>query len=169
MNFTAPDNSTLGIRQFQFESPEPRDIKGLKAAYPEGMYTFTGATTSGDKFYSKSRLNHTLPATTAFLQPKADARGMSTKDLKIRWSPVKNLAAYIIEIEHSELNLKLKATLPGSATTFNVPNGFLLPDTEYQIIIGTVTKEGNASFVETSFTTSRKLEYAMPQPLFHHR
>ena len=41
IDFTAPDASTLGIRQFRFESPEPKDIEGLKTAYPEGVYTFT--------------------------------------------------------------------------------------------------------------------------------
>jgi hypothetical protein len=34
VDFTAPDASTLGIRSFQFESPEPPDIGGFKAAYP---------------------------------------------------------------------------------------------------------------------------------------
>jgi hypothetical protein len=36
-----------------------------------------------------------------------------------------------------------------------VPNGFLLPGMEYQMAIGTVSGEGNISFVETSFTTEQ--------------
>ncbi len=39
-----------------------------------------------------------------------------------------------------------------------VPDGFLLPGKEYKIAIGTVTEEGNASFVETTFTTTGKGE-----------
>jgi hypothetical protein len=156
IDFTAPDASTLGIRQFCFESPEPRDVESLKSAYPEGMYIFAGATVAGDRFHGESRLNHKLPATASFLRPGAGARGVTAKDLEITWAPVKDLAAYIIEIEQDELDVNITAKLPGSATTFSVPDGFLLPGTEYQLGIGTVTHEGNISIVETTFTTAGK-------------
>jgi hypothetical protein len=155
IDFTAPDASTLGIRQFRFESPEPGDVASLKSAYPEGLYTFAGATAAGDKLHGESTLNYRLPATASFLRPGAGARGVGAKDLEITWTPVRNLAAYIIEIEQDELDVKITAKLPGSVTTFAVPDGFLLPDTEYQLGIGTVTDEGNVSFVETTFTTAQ--------------
>jgi hypothetical protein len=156
VDFTAPDASTLGMRQFRFESPEPKDVKSLKAAYPEGVYTFAGATASGNKLHGKSTLSHKLPATVSFIQPKAEAQDVSTKNLIITWTPVKNLAAYIIYIEQDELDVSLTAKLPGSVAAFTVPDGFLLPGTEYQLGIGTVTDEGNISFVETTFTTAGK-------------
>jgi hypothetical protein len=156
IDFTAPDASTLGIRQFRFESPEPGDVASLKSAYPEGVYTFAGATAAGEKHYGESTLNHKLPATAAFLRPGDGARGVGVKDLEINWTPVKNLAAYIIEIEQDELDINLSAKLPGSVVTFVVPDGFLAPGTQYEISIGTMSHEGNISFVETSFTTAGK-------------
>ena len=156
IDFTAPDATTLGIRQFSFESPEPADTNKLKAAYPEGVYTFEGVTSAGAKLHGKSTLNHQLPATASFLRPLPEAEGMDTENLEIRWTPVKNMAAYIIEIEQDELHVRVEAQLPGSATSFAVPDGFLLPDTEYDLSIGTVAHEGNISFVETSFTTAGK-------------
>jgi len=156
VDFAAPDASTMGIRQFRFESPEPKDVKGLKAAYPEGVYTFSGTTASGGKLNGKATLNHTLPATAGFVQPKAEAEGVGIKNLKVSWTPVKNVAAYIIYIEQDELKVELTARLPGTVAAFAVPDGFLLPGTEYVLGIGTVTKEGNASYVETSFTTAGK-------------
>jgi hypothetical protein len=39
---------------------------------------------------------------------------------------------------------------------FDVPDGFLLPGTEYTLGIGAETADGNASYVETSFTTAGK-------------
>lgn len=156
IDFSAPDASTLGIRQFRFESPEPGDVAGLKSAYPEGMYTFAGVNAAGDKYYGESTLNHKLPATAAFLRPAAGARGVVVKDLEINWTPVKNLAAHIIEIEQDELDINLSAKLPGSVVTFAVPDGFLLPGTEYKLSIGTVTDAGNISVVETTFTTADK-------------
>jgi hypothetical protein len=154
IDFTAPDASTLGMRQFRFESPEPKDVQSLKSAYPEGAYTFTGVTASGFKLHGEATLSHTLPAPTVFLQPNVDARGVGVKDLIITWTPVKNLAAYIIYIEHGELEVNLTATLPGSVAAFAVPDGFLSPGTEYQLGIGTMTDEGNVSYVETTFTTA---------------
>ena len=63
VNFIAPDSSTMGIRQFRFESPEPKNVAALKSAYPEGAYRFAGRTFGGATFAGTARLNHTLPAT----------------------------------------------------------------------------------------------------------
>ena len=98
IDFTAPDASTLGIRQFQFESPEPGDVESLKSAYPEGVYTFAGVTTAGEELHGKSTLYHKLPATASFVRPAADAHGVGAKDLVITWTPVRDVDAYIIEI-----------------------------------------------------------------------
>ena len=156
IDFTAPDASTLGMRQFRFESPEPKGVASLKSAYPEGAYTFTGATAAGHILHGESTLHHELPATVSLLRPGAGARGVGVKDLRIAWTPVKNLAAYIIKIEQDELHVDIAATLPGSVAAFAVPDGFLVPGTEYQLGIGAVAKTGNMSFVETTFTTAGK-------------
>lgn len=156
IDFTAPDASTLGIRQFRFETPEPGDVESLKSAYPEGVYTFIGATAAGGKLRGESPLNHKLPATASVLRPEADARGVGVKNLKIGWTPVKNLAAYVIAIEQRTLGVHLTAKVPGSVATFAVPDGFLVSGTQYQLAIGTVSDDGNTSFVETTFTTAEK-------------
>ena len=156
LDFTAPDASTLGIRQFRFESPEPANFESLRSAYPEGVYTFTATSAAGDKLQSKCKLNHKLPATASFLRPTAGALDVGVKGLEVTWTPVKGLAAYIIKIEQDELGVSLTARLPGSVAKFGVPDGFLLPGTEYQLGIGTVTNEGNTSVVETTFTTAGK-------------
>jgi hypothetical protein len=154
VDFKAPDASTLGIREFSFESPEPADVEGLKAAYPEGVYRFAGATASGDEFRGESTLSHELPATASFVRPRAEAQNVSVENLEIRWSPVENVSAYVVEIENDELEVSLEARLPGSSSMFRVPGGFLRPATEYELAIGTVAAEGNISFVETAFTTA---------------
>lgn len=155
IDFTAPDPSTLGMRQFRIESPEPKDVKALKAAYPEGAYEFTGRTFSGATFVGKSTLSHRLPATAKFGTPAPEAEDVSIKDVEISWSAVVGVASYIVKIEQDELETRIEAVLPSSLTSFAVPNGFLMPGTEYQLGIGTVTGEGNVSFVETSFTTKK--------------
>ena len=156
VDFTAPDASTLGIRQFRFETPEPRDLKALRSAYPEGVYTFAGVSTGGRKLRGEATLHHALPSTTSFVSPKAAAGGVATKNLKIAWSPVKDLAAYTVKLEQRETNASLTANVPGSVSTFAVPDGLLLPGTEYQLALGTVSKTGNISFVETTFRTAAR-------------
>lgn len=159
-DFTAPDISTLGIRQFSLESPEPKNVNSLKSAYPEGVYTFSGVFagpgTAGVKLHGESTLNHELPATASFVRPEAEAKGVRSDGLEIAWRPVSNVAAYIIEIEQDDLGVGLEVRLPASATTFAVSDGFLLPNTEYELAIGTLSTEGNISIVETTFTTAGK-------------
>ncbi|HEU5305469.1 MAG TPA: hypothetical protein VFU40_12545, partial [Gemmatimonadales bacterium] len=67
IDVTAPDASTLGIRQFRFESPEPPDAAQLRAAYPEGVYTVTGTTAGGQTLRGASTLHHKLPPAASFL------------------------------------------------------------------------------------------------------
>src|SRR2546430_10108550 len=153
VDFTAPDALTLGIRQFRFETREPRGFKSLESAYPEGVYAFAGVTATGGKLRGQATLQHTLPAATSFVSPKAGARGVAIKNLKIAWNPVKNLAAYIVKIEGRKPEANLTVQVPGTVSTFVVPDGFLMPGTEYGVAIGTVSEKGNISFVETTFTT----------------
>jgi hypothetical protein len=80
---------------------------------------------------------------------------VNARNLNITWTPVKNVSAYVISIEHNgKDDVRIEARLPGSTTSFAVPDGFLLPGSKYELGIGTVTDEGNISFIETTFTTA---------------
>jgi hypothetical protein len=144
------------MRQFRFESPEPKEGKGLKAAYPQGEYTFTGATVAGEKLQGVARLGHKLPTTASLVSPQPPGRNVGLKDFEIKWKPAADVAGYMVVIEQAELNVSIEARLPSTETRFVVPNGFLRPGTEYGLGIGTLTKGGNATFVETTFTTEGK-------------
>jgi hypothetical protein len=151
IDFEAPDPSTLGIRQFAFESPEPKDVAGLKAAYPEGEYRFRAETVSGQVLTGASTLRHALPPTAGFVHPSEEAEGVRLP-LELRWSTPPDLKAVILEIENDDLDVRFETTLPATATSFRAPEGFLAAGTEYDLAIGTVSQAGNISFVETSFT-----------------
>ncbi len=154
VDLKAPEPSTLGIREFNFESPEPSDVDSLKAAYPEGVYSFFGTTSSGDKLVGRSSLSHRLPETAAFTKPASKNEGVSIVEPKLSWTQVEDLAYYILEVEQDELNMNLTAFLPASTTSFTLPDGLLLPGEEYELAIGTVSREGNISFVEMEFTAT---------------
>jgi hypothetical protein len=155
VDFTAPARS-LGLRQFRFESPEPEDMARLRAAYPEGTYTFTGVAAGGDTLHGRSHLVHGMPAPASVAQPKAGARGLAMDGLEVTWAPVAGAVGYELEIDQDELHANITAKLPGSATSFAVPKGFLVPGRRYVLGVGAVMASGNATFVESSFTTAGK-------------
>jgi hypothetical protein len=155
IDFKTPD-SRLGIRHLSLESPEPKNDGRVQADFPAGTYTFSGSSAGGERLEGKAMLSHVFPETTAFLTPRPDATNVSHKGLRLSWQSVKGLDAHVIVIEQESSGREMRVNLPANATTFNVPDGFLLPDTEYKLAIGTVAKDGNASFIETGFTTAKK-------------
>ena len=149
VDFSGSGKSSMGIREFHFESPEPKDVAALKMAFPEGEYTFAGTTAGGAKLQSRVKLSHALPPITSFVSPKADARDVAAKNLKIEWASVKGVSGYAIELTHDDSNASIAVKLPASASSFAVPDGFLIPGGNYQLGIGTISSAGNVSYIET--------------------
>ena len=83
-------------------------------------------------------------------------KSVDADELKITWSAMKNISSVIIEIQQDELGVSMKAKQAGSETAFHVPSGFLAPNTQYELGVGTVSEEGNIVFVETTFMTAKK-------------
>ena len=152
LSATSPDTSTLGVRQYRFESPEPTDIPRLQAAYPEGAYRFTGTTAAGERYAGEAMFSHRLPATPVLASPADDAEDVPVVGLRLRWTPDSGAVAYVVTIEETDLTLSV--TLPGTTTTFAVPDGVLRPAREYTLAIGARLASGNATFIETSFATA---------------
>ncbi len=153
--FKAPD-SKLGIRSLLMESPEPKNDGSVQADFPAGSYTFSGSTTQGGALEGGAMLSHTFPQATAFLTPRPEAHDVAWQKLTLSWQPVKALAAYVVVIEQEATGREIKANLSPTTTSFNVPEGFLLPETRYKLAIGTVAKDGNISFIETEFSTKKR-------------
>lgn len=153
-SFRAPDATTLGIRQFIFESPEPTDVARLKLAYPEGIYRFRAVTSGGQRLHGESPLSHDLPRVATLTYPEPDSDDVAVAGATIVWSVTEKTAAVIVEVEQDDLGVNATVRLPPAATTHSLPDGFLRPSTEYQLSIGIVAENGNISFVETTFTTA---------------
>ena len=148
----SPDPTTLGMREFHFESPEPPG-EAVLAAYPEGRYELYGESTEGDTFRSVLRLSHQLPPAVTILHP-ADEAEVPDEALTIRWSPAAGIQGYVIEVENEsgEVERALTVDLGPHATSFRVPNSFIVPGGEYQIGVHSVHQNGNIVVVETTFT-----------------
>jgi hypothetical protein len=156
VTFKAPDASTLGMRQFLFESPVPKDLDALKVAYPEGVYEFSGITFSGTKLADKGTLSHRVAPVTKIATPAPEAENVPVKNFVVSWSAVPDAASYIVKVDQPELNLDFAATgLPASLTAYPLPDGFLVRGKQYKVAVGIVTREGNLSTVESTFTTEK--------------
>ena len=150
---TAPA-ATLGLKQFVFESPEPRDTAALKAAYPEGKYRFEGTTVGGEELEGTCNLSHSLPAAVKLVAPLARATDVQIEGLQVRWNPIQGASGYIVELEQEDTGFALVVNLPGTASTLALPAGLLTPATEYVLGIGAIAAGGNRTFMETSFMTA---------------
>ena len=153
VDFSASD-SKLGMRHFNMESPEPRNDGRLQADFPAGTYRFAGTTSSGRELQGTATLSHSFPPGVSFVSPRPDQKAVPVAGMRIRWSPVANLAAHVVVIEQEETGHELRVVLPGSATEIAVPDGFLMPGKEYTLAVGSVSQEGNRTFVETKFRTA---------------
>jgi hypothetical protein len=166
MKVTAPDGRTVidfkstdskfGIRHLVMESPEPKNDGQIQKDFPAGIYKFTGTLVGGVALQSEATLSHKLPAPSSFVRPRPDEKNVPVKGLKASWTPVKDLAAVVLIIEQEGSGQEIKVSLPGNASSFAVPDGFLQPGLDYKISVGTVSSEGNGSFVEAAFSTAGK-------------
>ena len=154
--FKAP-NSKLGVRTFRLETPEPKSLAVLQGDYPAGQYKFTASTVAGLGFEGTAMLSHHLPGMAGVVQPRPDQVNVGVKGLRVRWSAPKGLASCSVTIENDETGVKVvQAVVAGSATAFSVPDSVLAPGTRYKVAIGTFNADGNATFVESAFTTVKK-------------
>lgn len=152
IDFKATD-SKLGINHLILESPEPKNDGRVQKDFPAGVYKFSGAAAGGGKLEGQATLSHNLPAAVSFVRPKREEKNVPVKGMTLSWTAGKNLSAIVVVIEQEKTGREVRANLAGDATTFAVPEGFLLPGTEYKVAIGTVSKDGNGSFTETTMTT----------------
>ncbi len=86
------DRSVLGLREFDFESPEPPG-DAILAAYPQGIYKFTGRSVDGEWFQSEARLSHLMPASPVIMTP-ASGSEVPPGQLRIEWSAYRACASW---------------------------------------------------------------------------
>ena len=154
IDVTTP-HSTLGIRRLTVESPEPADEGVVRADFPAGAYRFEGKTTNGASLRGEAWLSHVFPKPAAFEYPQPGQKDVPATTLTLRWSVPEGIESRVVVIEQTGSPHEIRALLPGSATAFTIPAGFLRAGQSYKFAIGTVAKDGNRSFIEAGFATAR--------------
>src|SRR6266852_8237821 len=114
IDFKAPD-SKVGMRQVTLETPEPKNTGTLQADFPEGAYRFSGTTVKGGSLQGEARLSHKLPEASSFVHPKPEEKNLPVTGLRVRWSPVKDVARWLVVIEHEASGTEFRMHLPAAA------------------------------------------------------
>ena len=154
----------IGITELFFESSEPSfDIlpfAELLKMYPEGIYEFVGQTVKGEKFESKTKFTHTVPAAPV-VSPKAHSV-TDPENTVISWEPVTKpegikIISYEVIVERNEpLRVFDVQHLPSTATKIRVPVDFLEYDTPYQFEVLAKEESGNQTISCGFFRTEKQ-------------
>lgn len=146
------DGGGIGLAQGTVESGEP-SAAAVRAAFPEGTYTFLAHTVDGKRLAGNARLTHTLLPAPSFV-PRDD-HVIDANHVVVQWTQVPGAAAYVIEIEQDDLGFNLTTTVTPDVLMLALPPGILRPGgVQYQISMSTVTATGNISLAESTFVTA---------------
>ena len=147
---TPKNNNNIGGREIVIESPEPADKDIVLGAYPEGTYTFVAKSFDKEWFKGEAELSHDLPAPATIQWPLSDSE-TAISNFLVTWTTDSTTHdKFIIELvnEDSELEEELLVDIPPERRTFRAPEEWMVPDSEYQVVVGIVNEHGNKTFVE---------------------
>lgn len=140
------DRRNIGLSQILLETAEP-SVPSVLRAYPEGTYSVLLRTTDHDTIRLHAELSHDLPDAPVITFPAA-GQSVPANGVVVTWLADPEVVSWTIELENDELGLALTVLLPGAATSFAIPDGFLLSGEEYQLGLWATGENGNVLVVE---------------------
>ncbi|WP_157987610.1 fibronectin type III domain-containing protein [Jiangella endophytica] len=170
--FTSTTKGTLGRQggtELFLESGEPPftdlPLKELLARFPEGTYEFRGRGIDGERLAGEAELTHDIPDGPTLVAPTEGDGPQNPDATTVSWKPVgpangSPIIAYevIVVDENTGLDALPEATMdvmmPPSATSVDVPPGFLKAGTDYTWEVLAIEQSGNQTISSDVFTTA---------------
>jgi len=140
---TSSDQQGLGLTEMQSETAEP-DIPSAFLAYPEGDYAFTGEAFDGTVVTGVATLSHSMPVAPEVTSPE-DGAVLNINNIKIKWELDPSIDHYWIELEQEIPPSNFTIQLQPGIHEFKIPAQLLRRASEYQIGVGAVGSNGNAT------------------------
>ncbi len=150
LHLASNDGQRLGLAEVLVESAEP-SVAAVLAAYPPGPYAAFVRSTWHEWFLVHVQLSHELPADPVITTPAA-GQGVPPNGVVVTWEADPGVESWTVEVEQDDLGLSLNVELPGSVTSFSIPDGFLVGGEEFELGLAAEGGNGNVIVVETSFT-----------------
>lgn len=149
-NFVQQPN--IGQADFQFDSTEP-SLRRLRNAYPPGRYQFSATTIAGCTLRRRVRLSYELLAGPVIVFPAEGSIGVPAAGFTAMWQEIEDADAVRVAVEVEADGTSIKVDLPGNATSFDVPAGFLRPGVLYTMDVIGIAENGNQTVADVQFTT----------------
>ena len=169
----------LGVSDFFFESREPPadeySIADLEADFPEGEYRISGIGFDGTPRVGTALFTHDIPTAPVISSPalaEEETPGdavLPTTGVVVRWEPVTStldgatlaVTGYeviVTQVEHEDPHGQSRPVydvhLPADRTELAVADGFLVPDTPYELEVLVLEESGNQTISLGFFTTA---------------
>ena len=141
----------IGIREFNLESAEPRDLSAVLASFPEGNYSFLGRSVIGECLKGSTFLSHQVAPATVLLLPRQD-QIVSIDQLVLNWQAVANAERYVVELNNENTGSRFTFEILPPTTSLAIPAHMLKSGSLYQYVVGVKTDQGNLTSVELSFS-----------------
>lgn len=170
--FTSVTKGSIGQQggtELFLESGEPTfdevPLEELLDRFPEGTYEFRGRGVDGERLVGSAELTHDLPEGPVLVSPTEGDGPQDPDDTTVAWEPVapangSPIIAYQVIVVDPETGLEalpkvtLDVMMPPSATSLDIPPGFLEPGTEYEWEVLAIEESGNQTLSSSVFTTA---------------
>ncbi len=132
--------------------------------FPEGTYRFRGIGLEGDIFDGSATLTHDVPDGPVLVSPLEGGPLQDPNNTVVEWEHVlppndSPIIAYQVLVVQTDSpfpalpKITLDVMMPATATSMEVPEGFLIPDTEYEWEVLAIEESGNQTLSSSFFTT----------------
>lgn len=160
---------TTGLTELFMESSEPElsdiPLEELLERFPAGEYRFEGRGVEGERLVGTAVLSHDLPDGPTLVSPTEGAPPQDPANTTVAWEPVpppngSPIIGYQVIIEDPETGITalpkvvLDVMMPPTATSLDVPPGFLLPGMEYEWEVLAIESGGNQTLSSSVFMTA---------------
>lgn len=158
-----------GGTELFLESAEPNfselTLAKFLERFPVGQYSFRGKGMEGESFVGTATLTHNLPAGPTLVWP-LDGQGLvNPNNAVFMWqtvaapngSPIVGYQVLIVQRVSSFPaipKVTLDVMMPATATSLAVPQGFLLPGTDYEWEVLAIEASGNQTLSTSFFRTA---------------
>jgi hypothetical protein len=143
----------VGQADVAFDTTEP-SLAELMDAYPPRRYRFSGKDVEGTRLFNVVTLSYEFADAVENVFPVEDDTDIPTSGLVVSWTLSGEPAAIRVAVENEETGGVVEIDLPGDATEFAVPDGFLEPGTEYVVDVIAIARNGNLTVHDALFTTT---------------
>ncbi len=151
LQLDCPQAGALGIAEFALES-EGASLAEVLDEYPPGEYAVEATCVDGRALAGRARLGSTLPGWFAVSSP-LPGEVVDREQLTLSWTPARNAARYMLEIEQEELGFGFETWLPAGQTSFKVPAELLQRGVTYDYSLTVQGDTDNELEIEGRFVT----------------